>query len=250
MKADGTWDAKYGKDNPIKPGEAVLVKATASGALTITNTTNNAVTYTPTDKSGYDNIMFAVKNSKYTDVAYAMFNDGTGLNKIEHHNNDIQMLYITKDDDDYAIAMMGDNANIINLAFEAKIMGQYTLNLEANGDFSCLHLIDRITGEDVDMLVEDEYSFIAAPSDMKNRFIVKFRCNSIADAGDDVFAYQNGDDIIVEGTGILQIFDVTGRIVANHSVNGVEIIGKPTRPGLYVFRLVGEDVKTQKIVVK
>lgn len=250
LKADGTWDAKYGKDNPIKPGEAVLVKAIASGALAITNTTNNAATYTPTDKSDYDNIMFAVSNSKYTDIAYAMFNEGTGLNKIEHHNKDIQMLYITKDDADYAIAMMDDNTNVINLGFEAKTLGQYILSFKAEGDFSCLHLIDRITGEDIDMLIEDEYSFIGAPSDMKNRFIVKFRCNSIANASDDVFAYQNGDDIIVEGTGILQVFDVTGRIIANHSMNGVEIIGKPTRPGLYVFRLVGEDVKTQKIVVK
>jgi len=250
LKADGTWDAKYGKDNPIKPGEAVLVKAIASGALAITNTTNNAATYTPTDKSDYDNIMFAVSNSKYTDIAYAMFNEGTGLNKIEHHNKDIQMLYITKDDADYAIAMMDDNTNVINLGFEAKTLGQYILSFKAEGDFSCLHLIDRITGEDIDMLIEDEYSFIGAPSDMKNRFIVKFRCNSIANASDDVFAYQNGDDIIVEGTGILQVFDVTGRIVTNHNVNGVEIIGKPTRPGLYVFRLVGEDVKTQKIVVK
>lgn len=242
----GKWTLVTSSSTTIAPMRAFLVQATGSSpSVIISRTTAKAE-----DNNDADNIMFAVSNSQHSDEAYVKFKQGHGLNKIEHRNAEIPMLYVIDNDEHFAIADVDDNTNVINLGFEAKTMGQYTLSLKAEGDFRCLHLIDRITGEDVDMLIEDEYSFIAAPTDAKNRFVVKCRCNSAANADDDVFAYQNGDDMIVEGNGILQIFDVTGRIIANHNVNGVEIIGKPTRPGLYVFRLVGEDVKTQKIVVK
>ena len=242
----GKWSLVTLSSATIAPMRAFLVQATGSSpSVIISRTTAKAE-----DNNDADNIMFAVSNSQHSDEAYVKFKQGHGLNKIEHRNAEIPMLYIIDNDQHFAIADMDDNTNVINLGFEAKTMGQYTLKLKADGDFSCLHLIDRITGEDVDMLIEDEYSFIAAPSDVKNRFVVKCRCNSAANADDDIFAYQNDDDIIIEGNGLLQIFDVTGRIVVNKNVNGVEIIGKPTRSGLYVFRLVGEDVKTQKIVVK
>ena len=242
----GKWSLVTSSSATIAPMRAFLVQATGgSPSVIISRTTAKAE-----DNNDADNIMFAVSNSQHSDEAYVKFKQGHGLNKVEHRNAEIPMLYVIDNDEHFAIADVDDNTNVINLGFEAKTMGQYTLSLKAEGDFRCLHLIDRITGEDVDMLIEDEYSFIAAPADAKNRFVVKCRCNSAANADDDVFAYQNGDDMIVEGNGILQIFDVTGRIIANHNVNGVEIIGKPTRPGLYVFRLVGEDVKTQKIVVK
>ena len=242
----GKWTSVTSSSATIAPMRAFLVQATGtSPSVIISRTTAKAE-----DDNDADNIIFSVSNSQYSDEAYVMFREGHGLNKIEHRNAEIPMLYVIDSDQHFAIADVDDNTNVINLGFEAKTMGQYTLKLKADGDFSCLHLIDRITGEDVDMLIEDEYSFIAAPSDVKNRFVVKCRCNSAANADDDIFAYQNGDDIIVEGNGLLQIFDVTGRIVVNKNVNGVEIIGKPTRSGLYVFRFVGEDVKTQKIVVK
>lgn len=252
LKTDGGWDAKYGKDNPIKPGEAVLVKATAAGNLNIANTTNNAASYTPTQKSGCDNIMFAVNSSKYSDVAYAMFSEGVGLNKIEHYNNDIQMLYINQDDEKYAIAMMDDNTKLISLGFKAKTMGQYTLNVKPDGDFSYLHVIDRFTGKDVDMLMEDAYTFIGAPGDNENRFFVRlgYNAGNTIGSGTDEFAYQTGNEIIVEGEGELQIFDMLGRMVTTQYVNGVQSLNVSSMHGFYIFRLIGEDVKTQKIVVK
>ena len=252
LKTDGGWDAKYGKDNPIKPGEAVLVKATAAGNLNIANTTNNAASYTPTEKSGCDNIMFAVKSSKYSDVAYAMFSEGVGLNKIEHYNNDIQMLYINQADEKYAIAMMDDNTKVISLGFKAKTMGQYTLNVKHDGDFSYLHIIDRFTGEDVDMLMEDDYTFIGAPGDNENRFLVRlgYNAGNTIGSGTDEFAYQTGNEIIVEGEGELQIFDMLGRMVSIQYINGLQSMNVSSMHGVYIFRLIGEDVKTQKIVVK
>ena len=253
LETDGTWVGTYGYNNPIKPGEAFLVKATSSAPadfnVTIANTNNPAASYTPA-KSGFNNIMFTVTNSKYTDVAYAMFSEGSGLDKIEHYNKDVQMLYISQNDTDYAIAMMDENTKVISLGFKPMSMAQYTLSLKPDGNFSYLHLIDKITGEDVDMLVEDCYTFIGAPNDIENRFMVRLRFSGTA-VDSDIFAYQNGSDIIVEGDGTLQIFDMTGRIITTQRVNGVEPVCTSSLPaGVYIFRLAGESVKTQKIVVK
>jgi hypothetical protein len=140
---------------------------------------------------------------------------------------------------------MNENVHVINLCFKAKTMGQYTLKLNANGNISYLHLVDRLTGNDIDMLVEDEYSFIGTASDNANRFIVKLDANS--DGADDNFVYQNGDDIVVSGEGELQVFDVMGRMIASQRVNGVETLRKPDQTGVYIYKM---NEKTQKIVVR
>ena len=115
--------------------------------------------------------------------------------------------------------------------------------------FDYLHLIDRMTGEDVDMLIDDEYSFISSSNDDAERFIVKLSYNEGSEAADEVFAYQSGSDLIINGDGELQVFDVTGRMMMNLSVNGNQRINGLSQ-GVYVLRLLGEDVKTQKIVVR
>ena len=258
LETTGTWTGTYGYTNPIKAGEAVLVKVIPSAPeefnLTIANTDNPAAFYEePSDKSGFNYIMFTVKNNKYTDVAYAMFNEGVGLNKIEHYNKDVQMLYVSQDDDDYSIAMMSDDTRVVNLGFQAKTMGHYSLSLKANGDFSYLHLIDKLTGEDVDMLIENEYSFIASKSDRYDRFIVRLDNNTDPSTGSETeaFAYQNGNEIVVCGEGELQVFDVMGRQIISYNVNGVETIYTSSlQTGVYILRLIGDDIKTQKIVVK
>ena len=69
------------------------------------------------------------------------------------------------------------------------------------------------------------------------------------DNGEDIFAYQSGSDVVVSGEGELQIFDAMGRMIATQRINGVETISLSAN-GVYIFRLVGSEIKTQKIVVK
>ena len=70
--------------------------------------------------------------------------------------------------------------------------------------------------------------------------------------GDDnaPFAFLSNGNIIINGEGVLQIVDVTGRIVVQgDAINRVSTSGMT--PGVYVLRLInGNDVKTQKIVVR
>lgn len=248
--AADAFEAKMGYNNPIKPCDGILVQTTSAHDLVIKNTTNPAAVYVEPGsgdkrKPGYENIMFEIANHEYRDVAYAMFIDGAGLNKIEHMNADVPMLYIHQYDEDYAIATMNDNVKSINLNFKAKTTGYYTLSVQPQGEFGYLHLIDKLTGSDVDMLKEEEYTFIGSAADKAERFVV--RLSPSTSTGSETFAYQSGDDIIVEGEGELQVFDVMGRLMMKKNVNGLETIEKPSQTGVYIFRLDGQ---TQKIVVR
>lgn len=249
LTSSGAWQAGTDRTTPIAPCQAILVQAkntiVEGDELTITNTTA-----TGAKRDFEDNIMFTVSNSNYEDVAYAVFKEGHGLNKIEHRNEDIQMLYIEHNGENFAIANIEENARAFNLKFRAATTGKYTMKIKPAGDFSYLHLVDNLTGEDVDLLIEDEYSFIGSFLDKENRFIVKLRYNSV-NYDDDVFVYQNGNDLIIDGEGDLQIFDVMGRVIATQRINGVEAMNTSSlSTGLYIFRLIGTEMKTQKIVVK
>lgn len=245
LNSTGSW-ISTAAGTAIDPMEAVFVFVTKDNATVSFSNDASA----PASKANHDYIQFTVANSQYEDVAYAMFDKGNGLNKIEHRNSEAPMIYIPQNDDNYAIAMMNDNTQMFGLNFKAATTGKYTLSYNTKGDYSYLHLIDRLTGEDVDMLIDSEYSFIGSPIDGDNRFIIKLTYNSGNDEiNNDIFAYQNGNDIIVSGEGELQVYDVTGRFVMSEHINGIQSINIKSQ-GVYILRLMGLDVKTQKIVVR
>ena len=227
----------------IPRGTAIMVQAKAEGTLTMVN---SLVYVAPTAKAGNDNIWFSVKNENFQDFACVDFKPGRGLNKIDHYNEDAPMLYINHNGENFGSVNMSDDTKSINLNFKAMTMGKYTLSLKPEGNFSYIHIIDKLTGEDVDMLLEGEYSFIASPSDADNRFIVRLGYQPDYGNENDIFAYQSGSEIYVTGNGELQIFDVTGRRVMTTTINGAESISIPNQ-GVYIFKL---NEKVQKIVVR
>ena len=237
----GGWGSQLAENATISSYQGFLVQADVDDKVATFHETAQRGA-----KSNNDNIKFIVANSQYEDVTYALFDEGFGLSKINHRNADIPMLYINQNNEDFAIATMSDDTKSFNLNFKAMTTGKYTLSYKAKGEFNYLHIIDRITGEDVDMLLEGEYSFIASPNDSNNRFIVKLGYNAANNANNDIFAYQNGNDIVVEGEGELQVFDVTGRQVKTQRINGVQTINLNTQ-GVYIFKL---NDKVQKVVVR
>ena len=244
-EATGAWISTT-DNTPIVPMQAVLVFVDKTdGTAAIHMTSDNSA---PSTKANNDYIQFTVANNEYEDVAYAWFDNGEGLRKINHRNSEIPMVYIPQGDINYSIATMNDNTQSFNLNFKAMTTGQYTLSYKTQGEFNYMHIYDRLTGVDVDMLLEGEYSFIGSPSDNDARFIVSLGYMPNYN-GDDNFVYQNGNDIIVNGEGELQVFDVTGRMVMKTMVEGVQTVNMLSN-GVYVFRMIGENVKTQKIVVR
>ena len=244
LTKSGSWEAK--KDGTaIKLGEGILVKAKDAGTLVIENTNAKAL------KERYNNehIAFTVSSSSYEDVTYAMFNEGSGLPKINHRNEEIPMIYITHDGEDYAIATLGDETKSFNLSFKAKTAGQYTLSYKTEGVFDYLHVIDCFTGRDIDMLADEKYTFIGSPQDKENRFIVRLQYKPNYGSSEGVFAYQNGGDVLVSGEGELQVYDAMGRMVLNRRINGVERVNLNANE-VYILKLIGEEILTQKMVVR
>lgn len=246
LNENGTWSYKS-DDEAIPVGTAFLVqtKAAGKGEYTITMRDTDAA---PSTKGIKNDIWFTVDCGDFSDVAHVEFTQGKNFSKMSHYNEDAPMLYIKHDGADYASLDMSENNSSIDLCFKAMMMGKYTLSFNVNGTYSYLHLIDRMTGADVDMLIEEEYSFIGSDYDNEERFIVKFT-NDASAGVNETFAWQSGSDIIVNGNGELIVFDVTGKMLMNMFVNGTETINVPTK-GVCILRMVGDEVKTQKIVIK
>ena len=105
-----------------------------------------------------------------------------------------------------------------------------------------------LTGEDIDMLVEDEYRFKAMNNDNISRFIIR-----LSDKGEDngsQFAYQSGKQLFIIGSGKVQVIDMMGRVVLNTTADGRPLDISNLKEAAYIVRLSGENnVKTQKIVL-
>ena len=188
------------------------------------------------------------------DKAIVSFDEGTQLEKFIF-NEEHAKLFIPQGTEDYAIAFSNREGEV-PVHFKTKEVGTYTITVvetfpetspETHGRASLqgVHLIDLLANVDIDLGVENSYTFIGSPADRQARFKIVFK--NIENDGNDIFAYQNGSDIIVSGEGELQIFDVVGRMVMNQHINGVETINKPSQSGVYILKLNG---MTQKIVIK
>ena len=128
----------------------------------------------------------------------------------------------------------------------------YTITVNtANVEAEYIHLIDNMTGMDVDLLATPSYSFHAKTSDYASRFKLVFGVKDTEPAeATDTFTFISNGEIIVsnEGRATLQLIDVMGRIVSSEEINGeCRISTNGLTAGLYILNL---DGRTQKIVVR
>ena len=194
---------------------------------------------------------------KQIDNAIVSFNEGDQLGKFYFGEQDAN-IYIPQDGKDYAIAV-SDKQGEMPLNFKARRNGTYTLSVDVeNVEMTYLHLIDNMTGADVDLLSSlrsngaMEYSFEAKTTDYASRFKLVFAQGE--SANEDNFAFMRDNHLLVlgiEGQATLQVIDLMGRILSSETINGnvSKVINAPA--GVYVLRLInGDEVKTQKIVIK
>ena len=169
------------------------------------------------------------------------------------------MLWSSREDKEYSILFSGEGVDEIPVRFSAKKAGAFTMTWSHyNGEFTYLHLIDNMTGVDIDCLTTESYTFEGKSDDYQSRFRLVFSMSGEDDDDDDTteaetFAFQTGDGIVVNGAGMLQMFDVNGRCLMGTELYGQQnTISLPTTAaGVYVLRLTsGENVKVQKMVVR
>ena len=199
-------------------------------------------------------LQLTVSNAKYSDRAFVVFEKGVGLDKMNHENEDIPLLYIPMEDADYAIAMMDMNVNKIPVNFETNVMGQYTISLrQENCEFSELYLLDKETNTTVNILAED-YSFIATSNDSPERFVLLMKDNGQQTTDSCHFAYVNNNDIVIydiEGDADIRIFDALGRCVyQGESSDETTRIANGYSAGVYMIHKIDDNgVNVQKIIL-
>jgi hypothetical protein len=176
-----------------------------------------------------------------------------GFTKLNNFNQSIANVYVSENDRRYGIYNCDEDTQEVNVNFEAKEMGNYTIHIKSEGTFENIILVDKITGEETDML-QNDYTFTATTQDSKNRFVVRFvKEDGLNDNYCNInFVYQSGSELIINGEGHLQIIDLMGRVIYNNEVvndnNRIDIsrFNKAT----YIIRMINEEcVKTQKIMV-
>ncbi len=257
ITGEGAWQARIYED-PIMPGQAILIKTTEEDNIIVNKTNNSAIGESTAEKSDDKGlILISVTNKNYEDIVYLSFNEGHGLDKIPHQNEDIQMISVGVDGRDYAIATIDNDTLDIPLSFRAKTMGEYTINaLSRDRKTDKLYLIDCFTGVTTNILTDD-YSFIATSNDDPERFILSF--NEITSIDNDYekeyFAYTNNEELIikgVEGDTEINVYDMLGRAIIGgvyvSDAQDVRIDMKPFISGVYIVRLTNANgVRTQKI---
>ena len=232
----------YTTGNRVPVGRGFLVKANATG---------QTVTLNPQSKGGNPDKGQYLCLSIGEDNVYVKMNEGTSMPLMGFQGKH-SSLYLICDRKPYVMLVRND-AEALDLCFEAKHNGTQTITVDASSlDLNYLHLIDNLTGDDVDLLATPSYTFEAKATDYATRFRLVFDDNNGPSTSSGTFAFISDGNIIInnEGEATLQIVDMTGRIIVCR--DGVHAVStNEMAPGVYVLRLInGKNVKTQKIVIE
>ena len=148
MNAEGTALNTVTEETSVAAMEGVFVQASGE---------NQMVTFTAQTRGGEQaaiaqaNIMVGGDNGAVIDNAIIRFDGGQTLEKFSFREGSTK-IYIPQDGKDYAIATSNGQGEM-PLNFKAEENGIYTISVDVdNVEMGYLHLIDNMTGADVDLL--------------------------------------------------------------------------------------------------
>ena len=158
-------------------------------------------------------------------------------------------------DRSYGLVFTPEGTERIPVRFVTDEDGTYTLRWNTqNGEFTSLRLVDNKTGVNYDMLANSSYTFEASADDYASRFYITFNVTNVDENVEaSNFAYFNGSEWVVSGTGHLDVVDVTGRILYATQLSGDQnrINLNGLAKGVYLLRVFDNKVvRTQKIIVR
>ena len=249
------------ENTPIATMEGVFVQATATGEKA--NFTSASRGERADVAKLNISVVASASSSTALDNAIVRFDGGATLGKFQLNPSHTKV-YIPQDGKDYAIVRSAAQGEM-PLNFKAEKNGTYTLNFSAEEvTFSYLHLIDNMTGADVDLLAgastlrqaqgSATYTFEAKTTDYASRFRLVFNSSDANEAVcEPSFAYFNGSNWMVnnQGKAMLQVIDVMGRVLSSETISGNTEININQPAGVYMLRLIdNENVRVQKVVVR
>ena len=273
-------------DNPIDVCTGVVVYAESAGNVTFSTSAPDHST------GGNGSLQLTLAQTVATrdgsdmetlDKAVVSFDEGSQLGKF-YFGEQAANIYIPQGGKEYAIASVGSDARFcvstteMPINFKALKDGEYSITVAPEGvELGYLHLIDNLTGADVDLLTppsyghpltegdvpllkggqedsnEPSYKFSAKTTDSESRFKLVFRDEEGLTTSYENFAYLNNGNLVLAcdyDNATLQIVDVTGRVIRQENATGqMSVKGIPA--GVYVLRLIhNKEMKVQKIVIQ
>ncbi len=249
MNETGTEIMSTASQGAVAAMQGVFVLATEDGE-TLTFTTEEAP-----EAAANVTLNLSQNRGAVIDRTIVRFGEGRQLPKFQL-NTESTKLYIPQGNNDYAVVRSAAYGEM-PVNFKAQNNGTYTISVNAeNAEANYLHLIDNMTGNDIDLLATPSYSFEAKTTDYASRFRLVFNITGVEENTNSTepFAFFNGSEWVISNIGkaTLQMVDLTGRILSSESISGNATVSTANlSTGIYLMRLVnGENVKTQKIVVK
>ena len=236
----------------IAPMQGVFVEANNDGEI---------VTFTSSAK-GTDNeasivLNLAQNGSTPIDRVIVRLGKGEALSKLQIRDGNTKV-YIPQDGKDYAVVNVGTDVarnvstNEIPINFKAAENGTYTISVNTDKvEMDYLHLIDNLTGADIDLLATSFYAFNAKTTDYASRFKLVFmpKEDGTSTSSATFGYYADGRLVIssIKGVQTLQVIDMLGHVVLSENVTGSYDKQLNLAPGVYMVRL---NERTQKIVMK
>ena len=171
MNDDGSGIVAADRDY-VNVMEGVFVVATENGETLTFSTTEPAKS--PRLVINLNSGHLTSSGTAIIDRAIIRFTKGRMLPKLQIKENNSK-LFIKQDGKDYAV-VNSDNMGEMQVDFKAEQSGTYTLSfINENVDFSYLHLMDTLTGTDIDLLQQSSYTFSASAQAGERQFKLLYK---------------------------------------------------------------------------
>jgi hypothetical protein len=254
MNEDGRADVvAVDMDPVVAPATAVIIVSNGGNPATQRDVTISPNEGNTTVRSAKSLITIEVLSNEgaLEDRAFVRNYESEDLTKFSLRKDGTK-IFIPQNGKKYAAVYAGE-AKTMPLCFTSTEGGIHTLTVNVeNMNCSYLHLIDNVTGTDIDLLRTPKYTFNADDSNYATRFKLVFdeqATNEIAEN----FAFISNGELMINNSGeaTLQVMDITGRILSTENIQNCYSKSLNLSAGVYVVRLSnGNDVKAQKIVVE
>ena len=153
--------------NPVPPCTAILVQA---------NGANQSVIFSKASSKSSPSLTLSVAQAETDNVLDRVRINLDSDESLEKYTmrKSCTKLFIPQNGQDFAVAA-AHGANEMPIHFKAAQDGTYTLSFEIeNAEIGYLHLIDNLTGEDIDFLATPNYIFETQKDGMASRFRLVF----------------------------------------------------------------------------
>ena len=155
---DETWT--YTTSNSVPVGRGFMVKANAEG---------QSVTLNPQTRQNDENSKAYLCLSVGNEKVYINMGNGDGMPLMTSAS-----LYLSCKQQPY-VMLARNHASVVELNYEAKQDGEHMISLEtAVQDLDYLHLVDKQTNTEVDLLSNPSYSFKSNTGDNASHFLLIF----------------------------------------------------------------------------